>query len=67
MKDKTISTLMGILAIYSDFVRKGLLRGTKGKMPVDQQKAIDDFAQTYNCEIFWDEKNKVHLWSVKDA
>ena len=67
MEDKTISALMGILAIYSDFVKKGLLRGMKGKMPPEQQRAIDDFARANGCEIFWSEKHKCHLWSVKDV
>ena len=45
MESDIVHTLMGILAIYCDFVSKGLLRDTKGKMPPEQQRAIDDFAR----------------------
>lgn len=62
MENEVVDTLMGILAVYCDFVRKGLLR-TKGIMPPKQQKAIDEFARMHGCEISWREDYKVHLWS----
>ena len=67
MESDTVPTLMGILAIYCGFVKKGFFRGTEGKMPLDQQRAIDDFARVNGCEIYWSEKHKCHLWSVKDV
>ena len=62
MEADTVPTLMGILAVYCDFVKKGLLKGTNGKMPPQQQRAIDDFTQAHGCRIFWHEEHKVYLW-----
>lgn len=61
-----IDTLMSILAIYSSLVKKGLLQDSKGIMPPEQQKAIDDFARMNNCEIFWDEEYETYLWTRRE-
>ena len=62
-KQTEVDTLMGILAIYCDFAKKGLLRGSGGKLPLLQQEAIDQFAQANDCRIFWHDKHKCHLWT----
>lgn len=67
MNEDVVHTLMGILAVYCDLGKEGVLRGSMGAIPLRQQKAIDEFARMNDCEISWNEEHKRHLWRTLDS